>query len=266
MLNVALVGSGAITASVLELLENEKSVQVVALVSTPRSLDKAQKLVEHYAPHIKATTHVPLSGVDVVVEMAGHGAIREHVLPTVKRGVRVVIASVGALTDDALRAELSVAQAKGGNQIELIPGAIGAIDALAAAKIGGLSQVTYFGRKAPIAWKETAAEDIIDLDQLTEPFVFFEGTAREAAQQFPKNANVAATVALAGTGLDNTLVQLIADPIHTENEHRLVVEGKFGQFELRMQNAPLLANPKTSAQTAYSLVRSITNQVQAWVL
>lgn len=266
MVKVALVGSGAITASVLELMKNKTCIQLMALITTPRSLDKAQELLDQYAPDIKATTDIPTSGIDVVVEMAGHTAIREHVLPAVKRGIRVVIASVGALTDDALRAELTEAQKEGGNQIELIPGAIGAIDALAAAKIGGLSQVSYFGRKAPIAWKGTAAESIVNLDQLTEPFVFFEGTARQAAQQFPKNANVAATVALAGIGLDHTKVQLIADPVHTENEHRLVVEGVFGQFELRMQNAPLPTNPKTSAQTAYSLVRSITNLAKPWVL
>lgn len=266
MIRVALIGSGAIAQRVLSLLQQQVQIKVVALVCTPRSIVKANELAQRYCPLAYVGTELPLSGIDVVVEMAGQQAIQEHVLPAVQRGLRVVIASVGALTDDALRQDLVAAAQVGANQIELIAGAIGAIDALAAAKIGGLSRVTYYGRKAPIAWKGTLAEQTVDLEGLSEPCVFFTGTAREAASLFPKNANVAATVALAGVGLDQTQVQLIADPIHTENEHRLEVQGAFGQFELRMQNAPLASNPKTSAQTAFSVVRALVNQAQPWVL
>ncbi|WP_307648047.1 aspartate dehydrogenase [Variovorax boronicumulans] len=257
MTRIALVGCGAIGTAVLDLLRGDPALQVAVVVVPAEGMAAAQKAV----PGAQVTSRVPVSGIDLVVETAGHAAIEEHVLPALARGTPCVVASVGALSATGLAEKLEAAAVAGRTQVQLIPGAIGGIDALAAARIGGLDSVRYTGRKPPKAWKGTPAEQGRDLDALTQATVIFEGSAREAALLYPKNANVAATVSLAGLGLDKTQVRLIADPATAENVHTVEAEGAFGSFELTMRNKPLAANPKTSALTVYSAVRALRNRV-----
>ncbi|MEJ7686463.1 MAG: aspartate dehydrogenase [Variovorax sp.] len=266
MLRIALIGCGAIGTSVLELLQGDPGLAIVAIVVPTDGLVAAQVAVQKLAPGVQVVMGVPSAGIDLGVEAAGHSAIEEHVLPALARGTPCVVASVGALSAQGLAEKLEAAAVTGNTQVQLIAGAIGAIDALAAARIGGLDTVRYTGRKPPRAWKGTPAEQGRDLDALTEACVVFEGSAREAAWLYPKNANVAATVSLAGLGLDRTHVRLIADPAVSDNVHAVEAEGAFGSFELSMRNKPLAANPKTSALTVYSAVRALRNRAAALVI
>ncbi|RQO43100.1 aspartate dehydrogenase [Variovorax sp. KBW07] len=259
VLRVALIGCGAIGTSVLELLKGDSALAVAAVVVPEDGMAAARKAV----PGMQVCSSVPATGIDLVLETAGHAAIEEHVLPALARGTPCIVASVGALSATGLAEKLEAAATSGRTQVQLIAGAIGAIDALAAARIGGLDSVRYTGRKPPQAWKGTPAEQGRDLDALTHETVIFEGSAREAALLYPKNANVAATVSLAGLGLDQTLVRLIADPATAENVHTVEAEGAFGSFALTMRNKPLAANPKTSALTVYSAVRALRNRAAA---
>lgn len=265
-MNLVMIGCGAIGSSVLQMLESDQAINVTAIVVSADTIDFAKQIRDQYAPAAAVVTTVPEQGVDLILEVAGHGALVQHVLPALQRGMNCIVASVGALSDEDLYTRLVQAATDSGAQLQLIPGAIGAIDALAAARYGDLTQVVYTGRKPPLAWQGTPADGLFDLKALTEPTVIFEGSARQAAEQYPKNANVAATVSLAGLGLDQTKVQLIADPTTSENEHHVLAKGAFGSFELRMQNLPLALNPKTSALTAYSAVRAVRNAVYPVVI
>lgn len=265
MLHVSIVGCGAIGAGVLALVDGDGALQVDSVIVPPHAIDRTERACATLQRPPRVLTAVPdgAGRPDLLVECAGHAALSQHVVPALAHGIPCLVASVGALSTPGLVEQLEAAAREGHTQVQLLSGAIGAIDAIAAAKVGGLETVAYTGRKPPQAWRDTPAEQVCDLDAITEPTVLFRGSAREAALLYPKNANVAATVSLAGLGLDATEVTLIADPAISENVHHIEAHGAFGQLELTMRGRPLAANPKTSALTVYSVVRALANRSHA---
>ena len=276
MLNVALVGLGAIGQDVVPLLLGAPGVHLLGVLVRPARLAQARTLLHGLQPAGRAPIQVAsdwsdlpwvgLPGSGLLVECAGHGAITEQVLPALAAGIPCVLASVGALAAPGLIDQLEAAARAGGSRFELVAGAIGAIDALAAAALGGLDSVHYTGTKPALAWRGTPAEGLLDLAALSQATAFFEGTAREAAAAYPRNANVAATVGLAGLGLDATRVRLVADPHGSANSHHVQASGAFGEFTLTMRGKPLAGNPKTSALTVYSLARAVINHARPLVI
>jgi aspartate dehydrogenase len=265
MIHVAMIGCGAIGAEVLKLMHGDPGIRIDTIVLSERSHAKVRPLLAQFAPQARLVEWLDdgLPKPDLVVECAGHSAIQQHVLPALKRGIPCMVVSVGALCEEGLPERLEQAARDAGTQVQLLSGAIGGIDALAAARVGGLDSVTYTGRKAPQAWKGTPAEALCDLASLIEAKLIFEGSAQQAAATYPKNANVAATLALAGLGMQATRVKLYADPAVTENTHHVEARGAFGSLELTLRGKPLAANPKTSALTVFSVVRALRNRAHA---
>ena len=83
--------------------------------------------------------------------------------------------------------------------------------------------------------------------------MLFSGSAREAAAGFPANLNVAASVALAGVGPDNTFLEVWADPFLERNTHRIEVVSDAALLSVEIQNIPS-DNPKTGRITAQSVI------------
>ncbi len=173
---------------------------------------------------------------------------------------------MSALADSGLLASLRETAERTGAQVVIQPGALAGVEALAAARLMGISEVEHRIVKPPRAWRGTPAANSHDLEAMTTVQVLFSANAAETALAFPKNANVAMTTALAGIGPEATKVTLVADPAATTNRHELRARGVFGRLDVVVANNPLPANPKTSAMAALSLVRCIENRVAAIVI
>lgn len=269
MSHPAIIGFGAIGQGLLSLLaeQPEGPVRITILVR-PGKEAKARETAGALFPGpglevVTAPDALLARAPDVVVECAGHGAVDAHGAAVLGAGTDLIVASVGSLADDAMLERLREAARTGGAQLTVPAGAIGGIDALAAARLSGIGAVTYTGRKPPAAWAGSPAEDAVDLGALREETVFFEGTAREAARAYPKNANVAATLALAGIGMDRTRVRLVADPAARENTHEYRVRANAVDYSVRLAGKPSPLNPRTSQLTVLSLARAVLNRSAA---
>lgn len=266
---LGIIGAGGIASVVTATLAKElpTPLEQVSVLVPAQFVAQAQALLDRcgeklaQARNVRTEVEALLAdGPDVVAECASHVAVRDYCPTILQAGCDLVLISIGSLSDESLYVSLVEAAKAGGAQLVLPSGAIGGIDALAAARLSGLESVVYTGRKPPNAWKGTPAQDLLDLDKLKEPTVFYTGSARKAAADYPFNANVAATLALAGIGLDSTQVRLMADPGIQRNIHEFAVRSACGDFTVKLEGRPSRENPKTSLMAGYSVARDLLNR------
>lgn len=261
MLRFGLIGYGAIGRLLVEevLAGKAGDVELTAVLLRP-GREEARLPVVHTVKELRA------AGATVVVEAAGEEAVAAYGLEILTSGIELAIASAGALSQPELIHQLQGAAREAGSRLVLPAGAIGAIDALSSMRLAGLRSVLYRGIKPPSAWAGSRAAELCDLNRLEVREQFFHGTAREAAAAFPKNANVAAIVGLAGLGLDETCVELVADPHVAGNRHEIEADGATGRFRYCVEGHPSKDNPRTSLLTVYSLLRYLANREAAIVI
>jgi aspartate dehydrogenase len=258
-LRVGLIGLGAIGRPLLEAIsagEAGPATVTAALVRQPTRYSALS--TQHTALVVTDDPATFLAQpLDVVVEAGGHEALRQHAEAVLRQGCDLVVVSVGAFADDALLARLQAVCESTGRQILVPSGAIAGLDVIGAGAVGGLDEVSITTRKPPAAWRGTPAE--AQALAATEPVLLYEGSARQGVMLFPQNVNVAAALALAGVGLDATLMRVYADPTVTHNTHEVQARGPFGAVRLLLQNVPSAENPKTGRIVAMSVLKAVRN-------
>jgi aspartate dehydrogenase len=171
---------------------------------------------------------------DVIVEAASIKAVKDYAEKIIAENVDLIVMSVGALLEMNLR----------NDRIHIPSGAIGGLDAISSAALVGVEEIVLTTRKNP---------KVLDLYSQTEEVVY-EGNAQQAVQRFPREMNVAATLALT-VGPEKVKVKVISDPRVQENVHEIRVKWKHGKMLLQFYNEPHPENPKTSALSAWSAIR-----------
>jgi aspartate dehydrogenase len=243
MKRVGLIGCGAIGTVLAEAIER-KLVICDELVIFDVDTSKAEKLKDTLKFPVKIMPNVDellASKPSIVVEAASQQAVREYYNKILATNIDFIIMSTGALLD------LNTNTPK----LHFPSGAIGGLDAISPAALAGINEVTLTTRKPPKALGKTNSQEE----------TVYEGYAEEAARQFPREMNVAATLALTIKPA-KVKVQVVSDPTVIRNTHQIHVKWRYGEMTMQFANDPHPDNPHTSALAAWSAINLLKSQLE----
>ncbi len=236
MRKVGIIGCGAIGTLIAGAVK-KRIVECDKLILYDHKIEKAEKL--------KKSLHVPITVVKnleemielkptVIVEAASQQAVKDYINRILAANIELIVMSVGALLSLNIRS----------NKIHIPSGAIGGLDSISSVALAGIDEVILTTRKNPRA---------LDMDNPEEKLVY-NGSAEEAVRLFPKEMNVAATLALTAQR-EKVKVRIISDPKVSRIVHEITIKWKHGDMLLKFANDPHPENPKTSALAAWSAIK-----------
>ncbi len=243
MKKVGLIGCGAIGTVLAEAIER-KLIVCDELVVFDIDASKSQKLKDALKFPIKIVANADelfAANANVIVEAAGQQAVQEYYEKLLASKADFIIMSTGAL----------LGMDTSSPKLHFPAGAIGGLDALSAAENAGIDELTLTSRKNPIALGKTS----------TKESIVYEGYAEEAAKQFPREMNVAATLALTVKPA-KVKVKVVSDPAVKRNTHEIHVKWRFGEMTMRFANDPHPDNPHTSALAAWSAIKLLQDLLE----
>ena len=240
---VGLIGCGAIGSLIAQAVEQRivKCDKFIMYDHKSEKADALKKSLQFPAAVVASVDEMLKLQPKVIVEAASQKAAKAYVGRIAAADVDIIVMSTGALLS------LDVPS----NRVHVPPGAIGGLDAMASAALTGIDEVVLTSRKNPKA---------LGMDNKESKLVY-EGSAEEAAKRFPREMNVAATLALTVKPARVT-VQVLSDPTVQRNTHEIQVTWRFGEMLLRFANDPHPENPHTSALAAWSAIKLLKTLIE----
>jgi len=268
-MDAALIGCGFIGTLIAErIATGEIPLRLrYVLDRNPEKVERVQALFDKPPIAAENIDEIAESDVSLVIEAASIEAVHSFAKPVLGKGKDMMIMSVGAFATPGVYKTVEEMCLRSNARVYLPSGAVGGLDAVSAASVGRLELVEQRTIKNPKSLEGAPyiTENKINLEGLKEAREIFNGTATEAIAGFPANVNVAATLGLAGIGVVETRVKIIADPEVERNIHEIHAKGDFGEFTFRTENLPAPDNPKTSLLAAFSAVamlKKITSPIK----
>ena len=150
MKSVAIIGYGALgkiltSVVISRLAEDYTLVGIYDILLKQPNIEVNNKSVRVF----ESFEELLNTKVDIVVEIAGVGAVRELVIPLLQSGKHVVITSVGALADSELLAEITETAKRTGCKVHVTSGAVGGFDILSTVSLMGNAVTAIESTKAP---------------------------------------------------------------------------------------------------------------------
>lgn len=263
---VALIGCGTIGREIAIAVDSGK-VNNATIVTLVDSVDHLADTLRSNLQNSNPSTFTDFSkfiysssfkDVDIIVEAASQDAVNSFGKKIVEAGKSLMIMSVGALGDPFFLSEMLDIAYQNGSHIYVPTGAIAGIDAIRSVK-HLLDSVILTTTKNPIALAGAPFFNLtkINVYEISEKTVIYDGNAADAVKKFPANINVAAILSLAGIGIERTKVKIIADPHTYVNQHEITATGKFGEMTVIVRNKPSPNNPKTSFLAVLSAIECL---------
>ncbi|MDR0318447.1 MAG: DUF108 domain-containing protein [Nitrososphaerota archaeon] len=241
---VGLIGAGAIGTVLAEAIQRN-IITCDELVIYDVDLQRAQNLKNQLQFPTKIVNNIDAliaQKPKVIVEAASQQAVTEYFNKLLDADVDIIVMSTGAL----------LKLGTGSSRVHFPPGAIGGLDALSSATLAGINEITLTTHKPPKAFGKDNTEELI----------IYEGYAAEAAQRFPREMNVAATLALTVKPV-KVKVQVVSDPKVKRNTHVININWHYGEMNMQFANDPHPDNPHTSALAAWSAIRLLKTLLDA---
>lgn len=259
-LKIGIVGCGAIGSSLAKFITKglSRQAQISALYDiNPLKNKRLSKSVSKNKGLAVKSLEALIAGSGLIIEAASAASSWEIARRALSKGRDVMIMSTGGVAGRLK--ELSALAKKNNAKVYIPSGAISGVDALKAAKLGRIKNVTLTTRKSPESFKgvKYLEERRINLANMQKETLLFYGPAKEAVRYFPQNINVAAVLSLAGIGQDKTMVKLIASPEVKRNIHEIKIESASGDITTRTENILHPDNPKTSFLAVLSAMETL---------